>query len=73
MCAPRQDREADDVDVLLHGGAGDHLGRLVQAGVDDLHARVAQRGGDDLGAAVVAVEAGLGDEHANGTHGRVQS
>ena len=62
-----EDREADHVDVLLHGGGGDHLGRLVQAGVDDLHAGVAQRGGDDLGAAVVAVEAGLGDEHSDWT------
>ena len=63
-----EDRQADDVDVLLHRGRGDHLRRLVQAGVDDLHAGVAQRGGDDLGAAVVAVEAGLGDQNANRTH-----
>ena len=62
-----QDRQADDVDVFLDGGGRDHLGRLVQAGVDDLHAGVAQRRGDDLGAAIVTVEAGLGDEHANGT------
>ena len=40
-------------------------GRLVQPGVDDLHAGVAQRAGDDLGAAVVAVEAGLGDDDAD--------
>ena len=56
-----QDREADDVDVFLHRGGRDHLRRLVQPGVDDLHAGVAERGGDDLRAAVVAVEAGLGE------------
>ena len=34
-----QDRQADDVGVLLQRGADDLLGRLAQAGVDDLHAR----------------------------------
>src|ERR1700730_2520693 len=29
--------EADDVDVFLDGGGGDHLGRLAQAGVDYFH------------------------------------
>ena len=47
------------------GGLDDLLRRLVQAGVDDLHAGVAQRAGDDLGAAVVPVEAGLGDDDAD--------
>ena len=59
----RQDRQPDDVDVLLERGRDDHLGRLAQAGVDDLEALVAQAAGEHLGAAVVAVEAGLGDEH----------
>ena len=63
-----QDREADDVDVLLDRGGRDHLGRLVEPGVDHLHARVAQRGGDDFGAAVVAVETGLGDQNTDRTH-----
>ena len=63
-----QDRQADDVDVFLDGGGGDHLRRLVQSGIDDFHAGVAERGGDDLGAAIVSVEAGLGNEYANGTH-----
>jgi hypothetical protein len=38
---------------------------LPEAGVDDLHAGIAEGSGDDLGAAVVAVEAGLGDENAD--------
>ena len=58
------DGQSDGVDVLLHRGGGDHLGRLVQARVDDLEPRVAQRTRDDLGASVVPVEAGLGDEDA---------
>jgi len=55
-----EDGEADDVDVFLHGGLGDHLGGLVETGVDDLHAVVAEDGGDGLRAAVVSIEAGLG-------------
>jgi hypothetical protein len=44
----------------------------VQAGVDHLHARVAQGARDDLRAAVVPVEAGLGDDDADlaAGHGR---
>ena len=60
----RHDREADRVDGLLHRGRRDHLRRLVQAGVDDLVAGVGERARDDLGAAIMAVEAGLGDEDA---------
>ena len=44
--------------------AVDHLlGRAVQAGVDDVHAGVAQRPRHHLDAAVVAVEADLGEKH----------
>ena len=60
-----EDAQADDVDVLLQRGLGDHLRRLADAGVDDLHAGVAQGARDDLRAAVVAVEPGLGDEDAD--------
>ncbi len=56
-----EDGEADDVDIFLDGGGGDHLWGLAEAGVDDLHAGVAEGAGDYFGAAVVAVEAGLGD------------
>jgi hypothetical protein len=60
-----QDGQADGVGVLLQDGLDDLLRRLVQAGVDHLHARVAEGARDDLGAAVVTVEAGLGDHHAD--------
>ena len=63
MCAPDRIDRPDDVDVLLERRRGDHLGRLAEPGVDDLEALVAQSPGEHLGAAVVAVEAGLGDEH----------
>src|SRR5882757_5881632 len=56
-----EDGEADNVDVFLYRGGGDHLRGLPEAGVDDFHAGVAEGAGNDLGAAVVAVEAGLGD------------
>ena len=65
-----QHRQPDRVGVLLDGGLDDLLRRLVQAGVDDLHPGVAQRPGDDLGAAVVTVEAGLGDHDADGSRSR---
>ena len=58
-----QDGQADDVDIFLERGRGDHLGRLSEARVDDLEALVAQPTREHLGAAVVAVEAGLGDQH----------
>ena len=56
-----KDGEADDVNVFLDGGGSDHLGSLTEAGVDDFHAGVAKGAGDDFCAAVVAVEARLGD------------
>ena len=54
------------------GGGGDHFGRLAQAGVDHFHAGIAQGAGDHLGAAVVAVEAGLGDQDADFLVGHYQ-
>jgi hypothetical protein len=59
----RQDRQADDVGVLLERGGHDHVGRLAQARVDDLEALVAQPAGEHLRAAIVAVEARLRNEH----------
>ena len=58
-----KDRQADDVDVLLHGFGDDLLRCALEPRVDDLEARVAQRLHHDLGTAIVAVEARLGDEH----------
>jgi hypothetical protein len=59
-----EDGEADDVNVLLDGGGGNHFGRLAEAGVDYLHACVAQGAGDDFGAAVVAIQARLGNQNS---------
>src|SRR6266702_2433876 len=56
-------------DVLLRddpsGHVDDVLRRLPKAGGDDLHPRVPQRAGDDLRAAVVPIQAGFRDEHAD--------
>ena len=57
-----EDGETDDVDVFLDGRGSHLLGGLPETGVDDFHPGVAQGTRDDLGAAIVAVEAGLGDE-----------
>ena len=65
-----QHRQADGVDVLVDRRRGDGLGRLEQAGVDHLEPGVTQDPGDHLDAAVVAVEADLGDEHAPLFHRR---
>ena len=61
-----EEAEAEPVGVLVGDGADDGLGRLPQAGVDDVHAGVAQGAGHDLDAAVVAVEADLGEHDADG-------
>src|SRR5580658_1563054 len=61
----RQNREADHLDVFLHGRADDHLRSLAQAGVDDFHAGVAQGTGNYFRAAIMAVESGLGHQHAD--------
>ena len=57
-------RHADDVHVVLDRVARRLLGRLEQRADVDVEAEVGERGGDHLGAAVVAVLAELGDEHA---------
>ena len=60
-----EDGEANEVDVLVDGGADDLLGREADALVDDLHAEVAGADGDLLGTVGVAVQAGLADEDAD--------
>ena len=57
-----QDREADEVHVLVHRGRDDLRGGQPDPLVDDLEAGVAGPDGDLLGAVAVAVEAGLADE-----------
>ena len=56
-----KNRQANDVDVFLDGGRGDHFRRLVEPCIDHFHAGVSERGGDDFRAAVVSVETWLGD------------
>ena len=56
-----EDGKADDVNVFLHSGGGDHLRRLPQAGVHDFHAGVTQCAGDYLCPAVMAIETWLGN------------
>src|SRR5215218_3597282 len=58
-------RESDGVGVLGDGRLDDLLGGLMQAGVDDLHAGVTQRPRHHLRAAVVPVQARLGDDDAD--------
>src|SRR5467141_3152579 len=60
-----EDGEADDVDILLDGGGGDHFGGLAQAGVNDFHAGIAQGAGDYFCAAVMAIQPRLGDQHSD--------
>ena len=64
-CAPGQDTQPDRVDILVDRGVDDLLGAAAKPGVDHFHPGVAQRVDDNLGAAVVTVEARLGDHHAN--------
>ena len=59
-----QEREPDAVRILLEDGLGDLFGRLVQPGVDDLEPVVPEGTGDGLGAAIVAVQARLGNDDA---------
>src|SRR5262249_50473502 len=56
-----EETEANPVGVLVGNGADDCFRCLPQSSVDDLHAGVAQAAGNDLDAAVVAVEADLGE------------
>ena len=56
--------DPDHVDVLLRRHGGDGLRGLPEAGVDNLAAGVAQDARHDAQAAVVPVEAHLGDEDA---------
>jgi hypothetical protein len=63
-----QDGQADDIGILLERRSGNLLWRLAQAGVNHFHAGVSQRAGDDFRAAVVPIEAGLGDDDPDFPH-----
>jgi hypothetical protein len=58
----REDRKADDVDVLLNRGLRDHLGGLMEPRVDHFHPGVTQGRGHHFRAAIVAVQARLGHQ-----------
>ena len=60
-----EDGEANNVDVFLNCGGGDHLRSLAQACVDDFHARVAEGARDYFCAAIMAVKTRLGNQHAD--------
>ena len=62
---PREDRQADDVRVLLEGRGDDLLRGLVQTCVDDFHAGVTQRVRDHFRPTVVPVKPGFGDDDTN--------
>ena len=61
-----EDAHPDHVHVLLDGSGDDLLRGSVEPRVDDIHPSVAERPGDHLGTTVVAVQADLGDEDADG-------
>ncbi len=65
LCAPDKMLRPMTSTSSCNDAFDDHFGSLAQAGVDDFHSGVAQCARDDLGAAIMAVEAGLGDEYAN--------
>ena len=59
-----QDADADNVNVLLRGCRRHLVGSDPHSQVNHLHAGIAERAGDDLDAAVMAVQAELGEEDA---------
>ena len=65
MCAPDRIERPTTSTSSCSAASAIISGRLAQPGVDDLEPLVAQAAGEDLRAAVVAVEAGLGDEDAD--------
>jgi hypothetical protein len=62
---PGKDRKPDDVDIFLEGRSDDLLGRLAKPRIDDFETGIAKGASYDFGAAIVSIESGFGDEHAN--------
>ena len=58
-----EDGQAKHVGVFLQHDARDLLGRPPQSGIDHLHPGVAQRLGNHADAAIMAVQADLGEHH----------
>ena len=71
MCAPDRMLMPMTSTSSWIGGVDDLLRGAVETRVDDVHARVAQAPRHDLDAAIVAVEAHLGNEHSNGLIARI--
>src|ERR1700675_1056506 len=63
-----EDRQSDDLDVLLQRGVNDHFRGLAKASVDDLHAGIAESSSDYFRSPVVAVQTGFGDQHPDTIH-----
>ena len=57
---------AVEIGVLVGNSADDSLRRLPQSGIDDVHAGIAQRPGHHLDAAIMAIEANLRQNDAEG-------
>ena len=71
-----ENRQSDDLYVLLQRGIHNHLGSLAKAGVNDLHAGIAESASDYFRSPVVAIQTGFGDQHPNfffGWHFPVQT
>jgi len=64
LVAGRQGRDAEDVDVVLHGGADGFLRRLEEWAYVDVETDVGKAGGDDFRSAVVPVLAEFSDHDA---------
>jgi hypothetical protein len=60
-----QDRQTDQVDVLVRGHLRDLRGREADTRIDGLHPEVARADGQLLCGVAVAVQAGFADEHAD--------
>ena len=59
-----EDRDAHDVDILVHGGGHNLLGRETDALVDHLEAGIPSADGNLLRPVRVSVKTWLGDEEA---------
>ena len=61
--------QTDAIHILFNRRLHDAFRSLAQAGIEYFHSSIAERARDDFGAAVVAVEASLGYQYADGASG----